>query len=133
MRFPRVVPCAALATLLAGCAPSARPRGPWEYSPASRGATVAVQNHGDTDVTIYAANADRGRRRIGTVMRGCTDNLVIPENVLGWWSTHLIAVPVGGGVPSALTCPPIDVGTRLLLVIERESVLSTCGRAARSH
>jgi hypothetical protein len=88
-----------------------------------------VQNLGDTDMAVHAADANRGRRRIGTVMRASTGNLVIPEDMLRWWDTELVAVRVGGGVPSTLTCPRIEAGTRLVLVIERESVLSNCARS----
>jgi len=122
------IPQVTMLLALSACASGAGPDSPFQPAPATRRVVVSVENRGDTDVAIYAADANRGRRRIGTVMRASAGNLVIPTDVLSWWDTELVAVPVGGGAASRVTCPRIEAGTRLVLVIERESALSNCAR-----
>lgn len=111
---------------LGSCAPGSRQGDPPQAAPVRLIVRVAVQNHGDADIDIYATAINRGRRRIGTVMRASTGNLVIPESMLTWPGAELVVVPIGGRAESILSCPTIAPGARLLLVVERETVLSTC-------
>jgi len=89
-------------------------------------ATVAVWNNGDEDLTIYAVTTGGTRWRLGTIMRSGAEHMVIPKSALNSWDVELIAVPVGGGPTRALTCPKINPGSRLRLVLEREPMLWSC-------
>jgi hypothetical protein len=112
--------------VLAACLPAGHQADPWEAAPAGRVAQVAVQNQSDRDMEVYATAMNRARRRIGTVMRASTGNLVIPGSMLTWANAELTVVPVGGGMGRTLSCPKIAAGARILLVVEQEADLSSC-------
>jgi hypothetical protein len=111
---------------LSACASLGRARDPWSSDSVRQGATVAVRNNGDQDLTIYAVTAGGARWRLGTIMRSGVDNMVIPKSALDSWDVELIVVPVGGGTTRALFCPKINPGSRLQLILEREPVLWSC-------